>query len=247
VTPITFVTFRWKAPPGYRKTFPAETVNIHRRMIRRHYPHPHRYVHLTDDPKGITEPDIEVYELWKDLANVPNPYHGGPSCYRRLKLFAGNAGDWLGERICMMDLDCVVVRDLTPLLHVPDDFKIWQNPTAHWRTDRGFRSHVYNGGFWILKAGARREVWDDFNPALSPVETKNAGLFGSDQAWIAHRLGAEESVWTPADGVYSWRFHIMKQYGGRLPANARVVWFHGKPDPWARECLRVPWIAEHWR
>jgi hypothetical protein len=235
---ISFVTFRWRAPPGYRKSFPAETVNIHRRMIARHYPHPHRYVHVTDDPTGITEPDIEVFELWRDLAHVPNPFHGGPSCYRRLKLFAGNAGGWLGQRICMMDLDCVIVRDLTPLLHVPDDFKIWQNPLSghvapRRRTisKRGPVTHCYNGGFWLLTAGARRELWDDFDPVRSPIETKQAGFFGSDQAWIAYRLGGGESVWTPTDGVYSWKFHVKQKFGGRLPDNARVVFFHGKPGP----------------
>jgi hypothetical protein len=225
-------------------------------MIKRHYPHPHRYVHITDDPTGIKEPDIEIYELWKDLANVPNPYHGGPSCYRRLKLFAGNAGEWLGERICMMDLDCVIVRDLTPLLHVQDDFKIWQNPlngheapprVRRTLSSRGPVTHCYNGGFWLLTAGARRELWDDFDPARTPQTTRQLGYFGSDQAWIAHRLGGNESVWTPNDGVYSWKFHVKQVYGGQLPTNARIVFFHGKPDPWTLECRRVPWVAQHWQ
>jgi len=242
----TFVVFKWNPPLGYKKTFGPEQVNIHRRMVKRHYPEPHRYVCVTDDPTGITEPDTEIFELWKDFSRVPSPSGPGrPSCYRRLKLFARNAGDWLGARIVLMDLDCVIVRDLRPLLARPEDFVIWENPTKQWRTNANAVSHVYNGGFWMLRAGTRPQLWEDFDPIRSPAATRAAGLFGSDQAWIAHKLGPGEATWGPRDGVYSWKFHLVAKYAGRLPLNARVVFFHGQPDAHHPSVFnRFAWVRE---
>lgn len=247
---LTFCVFKWRPPGAYRKTFGARQVDIHRRMVRRHYPAPHRYVLITDDPTGITEPDIEIFELWRDHANVPSPFGAGnPSCYRRLRLFARNAGQWLGERIVMMDLDCVILDDLRPLFAGGEDFKIWENPTAHWRTRTGQRSHVYNGGFWMLRAGARPQLWEDFDPIASPKLTKAAGLFGSDQAWISHCLGPNEKTWTPdRDGVRSWKFDVLAKHNGVPPPGTRIVWFHGKPDPHAPEVWnRCAWVRDHYR
>jgi hypothetical protein len=99
----------------------------------------------------------------------------------------------------------------------------------------------------MLKAGARPEVWRDFDPVFSPRETVAAGLYGSDQAWIAHKLGRGEAVWTPADGVHSYRNEILEGRGG-LPDGARIVFFHGKHDPWDRDVWnKHAWVREFYR
>src|SRR5262245_43727427 len=106
---LTIGCFLWKPLPGYRSQFTGRHVDTLRRMVRRHYPDPHRFVCVTDDPRGITEPDIEIYRLWQTFSNVRNPSGiKNPSCYRRLRVFARNAGEWLGERSVWLDLDCVI-------------------------------------------------------------------------------------------------------------------------------------------
>lgn len=236
---ITFVTFKWRAPPGYRSTFKGEHVDTLRRMVARHYPHPHRFVCVTDDASGITEPDVECFELWGDFATVANPSgRKNPSCYRRLRLFAKNPGAFLGERFVVLDLDCVITGDITPLVHRPEDFVIWKSATS---------GNPYNGSMWMLTAGARPQVWRDFDPATSPTLTQRARLYGSDQAWIAYSLGAEEATWSMADGVHSFRNEIEGR-SGRLPAGSRIVFFHGKNDPWDEAVIgRYAWVREHYR
>lgn len=235
---LTVVCFKWRAPPGYRSTFQGEHVDILRRMVRRHYAAPHRFVCITDDATGIQEPDVECFELWPDFATVANPSgRKNPSCYRRLRLFARQPGAFLGGRFVVLDLDAVIVGDVRPLWDRPEDFVIWRSTTS---------GNPYNGSMWMLKAGARPQVWRDFDPATSPRETHQARLYGSDQAWIAHKLGRDEAVWTPADGVHSFRNEIQHQ-GGRLPDGARIVFFHGKTDPWDAEARRLAWVREHHR
>lgn len=235
--PLTICCFKWKPPAGYRSAFGAEQVDVLRRMVARHYPDPHRFVLITDDPRGITEPDVEIYELWQDFGTVRNPSGTkNPSCYRRLRLFAQNTGDWLGERFVCLDLDCVITGDMRPLWNRTEDFVIWKSTTS---------VNPYNGSMWMLKAGAKPEVWEDFDPIRSPLLTKSRGYYGSDQAWMACRLGHSQATWSKADGVYSFRSDLK---GGALPSDARIVFFHGKGDPWSREVyIRSPWIRDHYR
>lgn len=236
MTPLTVVTFKWKPQPGYRSKFGPEAVIALRNMIRRHYPHQHRFVCITDDAAGLA--GIDTIPLWKDHATVPSPHGAGnPSCYRRLKLFDPAIADLLGPRFVCLDLDTVIVGDLTPLWHRPEDFVIWGETDP-----RSF----YNGSMFMLTAGARPQLWTEFDPRVSPKLARKAGRFGSDQGWISYKLGPGEAMWTRADGVYSFRVHLEPTGADELPANAKIVMFHGKVDPWAWKAQRLAWVREHY-
>jgi len=233
---LSVLCWKWRARPGYRSTFGPEAVNTLRRMVARHYPAPHRFVCLTDDPRGL-EPTVQALPLWPDLAGLANPWGPhNPSCYRRLRAFAADAGALLGDRFVSVDLDCVVTGDLRPLWDRPEDFVIWGNTN---------KKTLYNGSMWLLRAGARRQVWDQFDPGRSPLRAKRAGQFGSDQGWISYCLGPGEARWTQRDGVYSFRNDLKGT--GKLPADARIVFFHGHGDPWSPEHRRLPWVRAHYQ
>jgi len=174
--------------------------------------------------------------LWNDFADLPSP-HGGknPSCDRRLRLFHPDASQWFGERFVSLDLDAVITGDLSPVWNRPDAFVMWgdTNRTTH-----------YNGSMVLMTAGARRQVWDDFNPTTSPAEAKAAGQFGSDQAWISYRLGPGEATWSTVDGVYSYRMHLQQRQ--ELPPYARIVFFHGQVDPWSPAAQSKSWVRQHY-
>jgi len=206
-------------------------------MVQKHYPKPHRFICVTDDPTGL-EPGVEVVPLWQDFAGIPSP-HGGknPSCYRRLRMFHPEIGALVGPRFVTMDLDCVVTGDLSPIFDRTEDFVMWgdqTNPTTH-----------YNGSLLLMTAGARPNVWERFDPVYSPRESRAAGQFGSDQGWISHCLGGGEAKFDKRDGVYSFRCHLGEGLEP-LPADARVVFFHGRHDPWSPRVAHLAWIQEHY-
>lgn len=241
MTPIaSVVTWKWKPADGYRSTFGPETVNILRRMVARHFPHPHRFICVTDDAAGI-DPEVEIRPAWNDFAGVPSP-HGGrnPSCYRRLRLFHPDAAQWFGERFVSLDLDMVITGDLTPLWHRSEDIVLWgdTNPLPG--------SH-YNGSMMLLRAGVRPQVWTDFDPRVSPQLSLRAKCHGSDQGWISYCLGPGEARWTKADGVYSYRNDLAPNGASRLPADAKLVVFHGHVDPWEAQGQRIEWIRKFYR
>lgn len=231
------IVWKW-AQPEYRSTFGPETVNTLYRSVQRWYPHPHRFICVTNDANGI-DAGVEILPDFGDFAGVYSP-HGShrPSCYRRLRLFHPEAAQWFGQLFVSLDLDTVIVGDLTPVWQRPEPFVIWgnTNKTTH-----------YNGSMQLLTAGARSFVWNDFNPVTSPAVAKASGNFGSDQGWISYRLGPGEAMWSKSDGVYSYRNYIATS-GFRLPRDARIVFWHGRVDPWSPEARRnCPWLREHYR
>lgn len=259
---ISIVVFKW-SKPGYRSVFSAENVNVTRRMCARHFTDPHRFICVTDDPRGL-DPQVEVIPLWGDFANVPNPtWANGPSCYRRLKVFSKWFQDQVTDRIVVLDLDIVITGDLRPLWNRPEEFLIWR-PDHH--------GVPMCASMFMLRKGACPQVWDQFDHIMSPQLAGNAGFRGSDQAWITYCLGKDTPGWTTADGVYGYKDNLVKgmkdmrkapnvsisprfakhikpvQNSGALPADARMVIFTGKPDPWDKEAISLsPWILEHYK
>lgn len=239
---LRVVTWLWRKP-GYRSQFAASHVNVLRNMVARHYPHPHEVVCVTDIPNGI-DPRVRVVPAWNDYATVPSPYGAHqPSCYRRLRAFHPDIADVFGPRFVSIDLDTVIVGDMTPIWNRPEEFVAWGE------TDP--RSY-YNGSMMLLTAGARSKVWTDFDPQRSPTLARQAGRFGSDQGWLSFCLGKGEPIWTTADGVYSYNVHLRppKRAPGPvrpLPDNARIIMFHGATDPWSPAARELPFVKEHYR
>ena len=98
-----------------------------------------------------------------------------------------------------------------------------------------------------MNTGARRQLWNDFDPETTPqiIQPRKDAieLVGSDQAWIAHKLGPGEATFTPAnDGVYDYR-KLKDRH--TLPGNATIVFFAGKRDP-SKLVTRVEWIRRNW-
>lgn len=234
---MEFVTFKWKPNSGYRSAFGPETVNTLLSMLGRHYHAPFRLTCITDDAKGISK-EVRVLPLWDDWSHLPSPHgQGYPSCYRRLKLFGADAAELIGPYFACLDLDLVICSDITHMFAADVDFQIWGDTN---------RTTPYNGSMYKMRAGSRRVVWDTFHPIESVKKALAFGYLGSDQGWLSACLGPNERKWSTRDGVYSFRNHIQRA-NYQLPANARVVIFHGATDPWSPRAMRLSWVRKHYR
>lgn len=230
---LTFVCFKWRRIetgfqlPGVCDYGPRH-VNVLRNMLSRHIHVPHRLVCVTDDPEGI-DSRIETVPLWDRCRSL-----GG--CYNRLWVFSREAAELFGPRFVCIDLDVVLTADCTDLFTRPEDFVINSyNPVRESENDQH-----YNAGLFMMDAGARASVWDQFDPDSTPAMLQSdPRVVGSDQAWIRLHLGKGEARWGNSDGVYEAR-----QVRYRLPSKARLVLFAGKRDP---SRFPYPWIRRHWR
>ena len=224
---LTIVTWLWKGS-AWRSCYAAEHVNALERMVAANLTIPHRFICVTDIPEGINCPTVPLD--WEIKTNTPERQ---ANCYRRLKAFSEDSRSWLGDRFVSIDLDVVVMKDITPIIDRPqDDFVILEGTAA-----------PYNGSMWMMDTGCRRKVWDDFVPDSSPQKVQalsnQAGgrrYYGSDQAWISAKL-PHEKMWTRKDGIYQFQADIDK--GLPFPADARMVFFAGGMKPWSQAGFTV--------
>src|SRR5690606_4765132 len=94
----------------------ASHVNTLYSMLRRHYRRPFEFICVTDDPIGIDE-NIKCLPLWDKCI-----YLGG--CYNRLYVFSDHMKNFIGPRFACVDMDCVIVGDVTPIFDRTEDFII---------------------------------------------------------------------------------------------------------------------------
>lgn len=245
---IHFVCWKWRSET-FRHRYTHHHVMVLESMLRRTMTAPYRLICVTDDSTGIDQGKVRTYKLWQDHWNLVNKSGKHlPSCYRRLKLFDRKTQAKLeipeGDLIVSIDLDAIVLDDLSPILARCDDalFTGWKVPGhAH--------PKVYNGSMWGFKAGeALQWMWNQFDPQTSPDNALKAGYFGSDQSFLSHQLIHTQNTkgWENEDGVYSYPRDVRAK--NSLPANSRVVFFHGKRKPWDIIAVReAKWIPKYWR
>lgn len=223
---LTFVCFFWeRSQSGFKLPSVCDYTKDHvyklKRAIERYYPHPHRFLCITND---FIE-GVDCLPLWDKCR-----FLGG--CYNRLFVFDKSMRDFIGERFVCIDLDCVIVGDLSPLFNSDIDFKIHK-----YSGDK--KEQLYNGSLFMMNAGARQQVWDTFHPEGSPeLIAANKEIIGTDQAWVRLALGRNEETWGNDDGVYEER-----KIGEDLPENAKIVFFSGKRDP---SQSKKQWVLENW-
>lgn len=200
---LTVVCWKWGA------LFPALYVNRLHSMLRRHLHRPFELVCCTDDPTGI-ESGIRTERItkWQDT----------PRCRRRLEQYNRAFAARLGSRILSIDLDVVIVDDITPLVDR-------REPIVCWRV--GYAG-VYSGSFVLFDFGALHPMYEAFaaDPDGYPLLTGERN--GSDQAMLNYYLrtsGAKVGEWTERDGLVTW-------FGGE---RYRKLQHHGmgpdRPDP----------------
>jgi len=225
---LTIVGWLWRQEKSAIEYTP-ERANIWARMIDRHLKIPHRFVLMTDQPQAAFDPLIEARPLWDDWREIRNPNWAAskPHCYVRLKAFSDEAKEIFGPRFVSIDLDCVVVGDLGPLFTRSEDFLIYQRGRGAVRDPL----NTYNGSMWLMTAGARAQVWTNFQGA--PSIAAASAYLGSDQAWMRHVLGPNEKGWTPLDGVWAWtQIRYDARFKKNPPPGARIVFFQGGQKPW---------------
>lgn len=230
---LTVCCFLWRDPKSAWRSvyrYGPEHVAALQRMLSRYLSQPHELVCITDDPHGLPE-GVRPVPLDASLA-LPGKR------FQKLMIWRPDAAEWLGARILMLDLDIVLTQPLDPLVDRPEDVVLWANPAWPGKPRKRAR---YNTSIVLLSAGARRNVWEAWDPDRGPRAVQASGLRGTDQVWVSLQL-AGEATWTAEDGVYSWAKHV-ERHG--LPDDARAVMFHGPRSP-CELSRRHHWIRENY-
>ena len=225
---------------------PASYVNRLYGMVERNLSSKFRFVCFTDNDDGIRD-EVEIQSL-PELDLPPGTPERG---WRKLSVFKQKFGGLKGKTL-FLDLDVVIVGSLDIFLTHPGEFLI-----AHDKKKQG--KIEGNSSVFRFEIGQYSEILKYFeqNSDLVKSEVRH------EQAYLSrelHKLGKLE-YW-PDEWVPSFKYRCCPSWikswfeAPCIPKGARVILFHGLPNPpeaitgnsgkWYRHIQPSPWIKEYW-
>lgn len=244
MTDRTILCMKWGTKYG------PEYVNRLYAMVARHLRGPFKFVCFTDDGKGIN-PAVQCLPI-PPLRLKAAKRDGG---WNKLTTFTADPADLQGisGTALFLDLDVVIVDDITPFFEVPGEFLIihdWKRP---WRV-------TGNSSVYRFEIGKHADVLEEFraDPEGARQRFRNEQAFLSD---VIHRQG-KLKYWD-ASWCASYKYHCIARWPlnyftePKIPKGARIIIFHGVMNPpdalegrnngnW-RMTRPAKWIADHWR
>ncbi len=219
--------------------YTADYVGRLERMARRYLARPFRFVCLTDRPAAFAlDPRIETIRI-----AAPQVPENGRGFWAKVECF--NPAHGFTGRMLFLDLDVLVVRDLTDIVNFPSDFALTTDAFVVDRADqvrdRYDRRIVrkFNSSVMVWDAGTQDVVYTDWTRAV-------ADGYSTDQDWIAVRCPKAVGMplmWFPrlSQMVANPMFAAT---GTPLPADARVVLVKKPKNLDAIQ--RWPWLNLAW-
>lgn len=149
--------------------------------------------------------------------------------WSKIELF--RPGLFESERIVYFDLDTIILNNIDDLLLQEDDF-IGLRPFNPTRAKR--KRYLGSGVLGWKNDGSFDFLFKEFRYA------HYRGMLWGDQDYISLKLGHHNikfNYWQErVSGIYSYKRHVL---GSGLPADARIVCFHGVPRP---HQVKTDWV-----
>jgi len=224
-----------------------EYVNRLYGMVARHLRGSFKFVCLTDRSEGI-RPEVHCLPIPELKLPAGIPERG----WTKLTTFEADLHGLQGTAL-FLDLDVVIVDDITPFFEVPGDFLIihdWKRP---WRI-------TGNSSVYRFRLGAHADVLERFRREHEAIRAR----FRNEQAYLSDEIHQQGKLqYWDAAWCASYKYHCIPTWPSNywkpphIPKGARILIFHGVMNPpdalagrsngnW-RKARPAPWIAEHWR
>ncbi|MDY0136536.1 MAG: hypothetical protein RBS36_05130 [Thiomicrospira sp.] len=218
-------------------------------MVKKNLTKPFNFYCMTDDATGLTH-DIRVLPIADTSLS---------GWWHKLSLFKSGFYGLQGTAL-YLDLDVVITGSLDPLIdYEPEHFCIMRD-TGRNKWDK------FNSSIMRFELGTLNYVWDGFVYNQKWIADNMEG----DQDWIG--LLVPSALTYPEKWVVSYKKHchaqgwsmlglgewlmkkdwIKPQGMAVLPSDARVVVFHGLPNPQDviqtsyKQWKKAPWIQNYW-
>jgi hypothetical protein len=226
--------------------YSAEYVNVLYRACRTHLAGNFRFVCLTDDPQGF-DPSIEALRI-PEIGCTPEHYRRG--AWPKISVFS-NPLHVLTGRALFIDLDVIILDDITPFFTLEGPlFGVGGGPD--WRHGRVPAAPTLNTSVFGFTLGTQSDIVKSFSADPGGASAS----YGNEQQFV-EGTARKWQPW-PAPWVISYKRHIRRKsllapvIGPHpVPAGARIVAFHGTPNPQdfvTRNFGRgYEWIADYWR
>ena len=196
--------------------YDATWVDKLQRGVARNMTRPHKFMCLTD-----MDVPCETIAL----------QHNWTGWWSKIELF--KPGVITGDTL-YLDLDTVITGSLDELMNVNCDFSMLQN----------FNNPEMPGSGVMWFSKVPHKVYEKFvkqpDAYIAHYERNREGSYLGDQAFIWDAMNRKVDFITDRfKGIRSYKYHCRKA----LPADARIVCFHGKPIP---PEVNTDWMRQHW-
>jgi len=251
--PANVICIKWGT------AFGPDYVNRLYSGARRNLARPVRFFCMTEDRVGL-HPEIEVLDLpvepFQDEMAAALAVANRQGAMRKVSLFRpGLIGDLDGP-LLGFDLDVVITGSLDPLLDFAPGKVIMRHDWVEARRGRA------TGHGSVFRFDPARHGWLYETLAADPAG-QVAKARGSEQRYTSTLAQARGAfAYIPGEWVASFKHDCLGLppvnwlRAPRLPAEARVVCFHGRPKmpeavagyrgSWLRRSRPCGWLAEHW-
>ncbi|MBT0956282.1 glycosyl transferase [Alphaproteobacteria bacterium KMM 3653] len=239
--------------------FGPEYVNRLYSGARRNLTGPVRFFCMTEHAEGL-HPDVEVLPLPVEpfLAEMDAALAvaNRQGAMRKVSLFRPGLIPDLEGPLLGFDLDVVITGSLDEIVaHAPGKVAM----RADWLEARRGRK-TGHGSVFRYDPAEHGWLYDTLAADAGPQVAKARGSEQRYTSTLAQERGA--FAYLPGDQVVSFKHGCVRMPPAcyfappRLPENARVVCFHGKPkmedaidgfhQSWWRHGLACDWLKEHW-
>jgi len=230
--------------------YSAEYVNRLYKSVKRNISGALRFICFTDDTTGIID-DVECHAI----PEITLPAKDFVTGWRKIAVWQAPLLDLQGD-VLFLDIDIVVTGSLDALFeYEPNEFVVIEN----W-TQMGMG--IGNTSVFKFPIGRFKHVYDD----LMANTEHYLKEFRIEQQYISAKIPSQK-FWKP-EWVISFKHSCLPKFpknllkAPELPNNARIVAFHGKPDPidalhgkwpapWYKKFYKqvrpTAWIGEHWQ
>lgn len=230
---INVVCLKWGTKYG------SEYVNRLYKAVTRHTTIPFTFHCFTENPVGIDQ----------GVVTHPLPYQGLDGWWNKLYLFSKDVP--LTGRVFFIDLDTLITGNIDQLLQHNTGFVVLRDFfTGIAKTVIG--NDNMGSGLLSWETGQHTHIWNTF--AADPHRAIQSLHPHGDQKWV-QRQQTDRLYWQDLfpNQVVSYKVHCRDG----LPADARVVCYHGKPS--IPESINnttkaqwwvinpAPWVADHWK
>jgi hypothetical protein len=190
---------------------PAQYINNLYEGVCKHASRPFEFICFTNEDFDLL-PGVEIrkFPLVTEHGVLP-----------RIYMFSKEAG-LFGSQVLCLDLDVVVVGDLSPLMEYEGDFCT----RAKFKPGE---THKIDGD--IMSFNACQDTENMFwNPFILDVDAAVELTGGRERYWVRHVTENTADVWqnVAPGAVVSYKWHV-KRTG--IPQGASIVSCHGHPRP----------------
>lgn len=169
----------------------------------------HRIVCLTDNPKGFTKSIDEVIKFKNEF----------PKWWGKIELFRPHLFE--DQQVFYFDLDTFIVGSLDQIVFYDGEFCALRD---------FYHLHTMGSGVMSWNGNRVIRIYDEF--MRNPRAAMNQFAAEGDQAWInTHKPSIDYFQDMFPNEVVSYKAHCAVNGQSKLPKNAKVVCFHGKPRP----------------